>query len=426
MHIKREHYLSEIVDRMHNGMIKVITGIRRCGKTYLLFDIFVPYLQAMGVKDECIVEVALDDERNAALRDPDALLAYLDTATSNAQAQYYVLIDEIQFAISDEEFRSRKPPRIYGVLNGLLKRKNIDVYVTGSNSRLLSTDVLTEFRGRGDEINVRPFSFAEFMQGFEGDMYQGLAEYMMYGGMPLVLTRKTDAQKARYLEGLFTETYLKDVIDRNGIRKTRELEDLVDVLASNIGCLTSVNKLESTFQTKLKSAISYNTIVSYIEELKEAFLIEEVKRYDVKGRKYIGSLSKYYYEDLGLRNARLGFRQAENTHMMENVIYNELRMRGFNVDVGMVEVRNREQEDKDRHWLEADFVANLGSERYYIQSAYALPTEEKEDQEKASLRNISDSFKKIVVVHDVVKPSRDESGIVTMSIYDFLTNPDAL
>lgn len=426
MHIKRELYLSEIVDRMHNGMIKVITGIRRCGKTYLLFDIFAPYLRETGVKDDCIIEVALDDERNAALRDPDALLEYLDEAIPSTKTQYYVLLDEVQFAISDEEFRSRKSPRIYGVLNGLLRRKNVDVYVTGSNSRLLSTDVLTEFRGRGDEINVRPFSFAEFMQGFEGDMYQGFAEYMLYGGMPLVLSRKTDAQKARYLEGLFSETYLKDVINRNGIRKTKELEDLVDVLASNIGCLTSVNKLENTFKSKLKSTISYNTIASYIEELKEAFLIEEAKRYDVKGRKYIGSLSKYYYEDLGLRNARLGFRQAENTYMMENVIYNELRMRGFSVDVGVVVVRNGGQGGKDRQQLEADFVASLGSERYYIQSAYALPTEEKESQEKASLRNINDSFKKIVVVHDVVKPSRDESGIVTISIYDFLTNPNAL
>lgn len=426
MHIKRDLYLSEIVNRMHNGMVKVITGIRRCGKTYLLFDIFAAYLRETGVKDEHIIEIALDDERHAALRDPEALLAYIDASTTDRKARYYLLLDEIQFAISDEEFRSKRPPRIYGVLNGLLRRKNVDVYVTGSNSRLLSTDVLTEFRGRGDEVNVRPFSFAEFMEGFDGDMYQGLAEYMVYGGMPLVLTRKTDAQKARYLKSLFTETYLKDIIGRNGIRKTRELEDLVDVLASNIGCLTSASKLESTFKTKLKSSISYNTIVSYIDELKEAFLIEEAKRYDVKGRKYIGSPAKYYYEDIGLRNARLGFRQTEGMHIMENIIYNELRMRGFSVDVGVVETRGGKQGGKDRNQLEADFVANLGSERYYVQSAYSISSREKEEQEKASLRNINDSFKKIVVVHDVVRPTRDESGIVTMSIYDFLTNPDAL
>lgn len=426
MHIKRELYLEEIVDRMHNGMVKVITGIRRCGKTYLLFDIFAPYLCETGVKEENIIKIALDDERNASLRDPEALLSYIDAKTPDAKAQYYILMDEIQYAISDAEFRERKTPRIYGVLNSLMRRKNMDVYVTGSNSRLLSTDVLTEFRGRGDEINIRPFSFSEFMQGFDGDMYQGFAEYMLYGGMPLVLTRKTDAQKARYLEGLFAETYLKDIINRNGIKKTRELEDLIDVLASNIGCLTSASKLEKTFKTKLHSSISYNTIVTYIEELKEAFLIEEARRYDVKGRKYIGSQFKYYYEDMGLRNARLGFRQVEGTHLMENIIYNELRMRGFAVDVGIVEVRSSEKGSKDRIQLEADFVANLGNIRYYIQSAYSISSEEKERQEKASLRGINDSFKKIIVVHDVIKPTRDESGIVTMSIYDFLTNPDAL
>lgn len=426
MHIKRELYLGEIVDRMHNGMVKVITGIRRCGKTYLLFDIFAPYLCEMGIKEENIIKIALDDERNASLRDPETLLSYIDEKTPDAKAQYYILMDEIQYAISDAEFRERKAPRIYGVLNGLMRRKNIDVYVTGSNSRLLSTDVLTEFRGRGDEINVRPFSFSEFMQGFDGDMYQGFAEYMLYGGMPLILTRKTDAQKARYLEGLFAETYLKDIINRNGIKKTRELEDLVDVLASNIGCLTSASKLEKTFKTKLRSSISYNTIVAYIEELKEAFLIEEARRYDIKGRKYIGSQSKYYFEDTGLRNARLGFRQVENTHLMENVIFNELRMRGFAVDVGIVEMRSSEKGFKDRVKLEADFVANLGNTRYYIQSAYSISSEEKEKQEKASLCGINDSFKKIIIVHDVIKPTRDESGIVTMSIYDFLTNPDAL
>lgn len=426
MHIKREAYLGEIVDRMHNGMIKVITGIRRCGKTYLLFEIFTRYLREQGISNGQIIEVALDNEENASLRDPSNLSAFLNSKLENPKQQYYVLLDEIQFAITDEEFRSKKPPRIYGVLNGLLRKSNVDVYVTGSNSRLLSTDVLTEFRGRGDEINVRPLSFKEFMEGFQGDMYQGLAEYMVFGGMPHLLTLKTDAQKSRYLERLFTETYLNDVIDRNGIKKTKELEDLIDVIASNIGCLTSVSKIESTFKSVLKSNISYNTIAAYIDDLKETFLIEEAKRYDIKGRKYIGGQSKYYYEDIGLRNARLGFRQIENTHIMENILFNELRMRGFTVDVGVVEVRLSENGSQQRQQLEADFVANLGSERFYIQSAYSIPSKEKEEQESASLRNIGDSFKKIIVVHDIVKPTRDESGIVTMNIYDFLTRDDAL
>ncbi len=426
MHIKRETYLAELVDRMHNGMIKVITGIRRCGKTYLLFEIFDKCLHETGVRDEQIVKVALDDERNAALRDPSALADYLDAELAKAKGQRYVLLDEIQYAISNEELRSKKPPCIYGVLNGLLRRSGVDAYVTGSNSRMLSTDVMTEFRGRGDEVNVRPLSFREFMEGYEGDMYQGLAEYMTYGGMPLLLSMKTDAQKARYLEHLFSETYLKDMVERNGIRKTRELDELVDVIASNIGCLTSMGKIEATFKSRLRSDISYNTISSYLENMKEAFLIEEAKRYDVKGRKYIGGSAKYYFEDVGLRNARLGFRQVEPTHIMENVIFNELRIRGFSVDVGVVDVRVSGRGESQRRRLEADFVANLGSNRYYIQSAYSIPSQQKEDQEKESLRSIGDSFKKIVVVHDIVKPMRDESGITTMSIYDFLTNPDSL
>ncbi len=426
MHIKREQYLGEIVDRIHNGMIKVITGIRRCGKTYLLFNVFGAYLRETGIAEEQLVEVALDDIKNTALRDPDALAAYLDSKMPNAHLQYYVLLDEMQYAISDEEFRSHKPPRIYDVLNGLLHKGNADVYVTGSNSRLLSSDVLTEFRGRGDEVRIHPFSFAEFMEGYAGDMYQGFAEYMVFGGMPLTLSMKTDAQKSRYLSGLFEETYLKDIIARNKLRKTQELEQLVDVLASGIGCLTSPSKIEATFHSSLRSDISYNTINAYIGYLREAFLLEEAKRYDIKGRKYIGGQQKYYFEDVGLRNARLGFRQVEQTHLMENVIYNELRIRGFSVDVGVIETRTEQEGRTERRQLEADFVANLGSTRYYIQSAYIIPDAQKENQEKDSLRRIGDSFKKIVVVHDIVRPSRDEQGITTMSIYDFLTNPDSL
>ena len=427
MEIRRDLYLDSLVNRMHNGMIKVITGIRRCGKTYLLFDIFGEYLRDnLGVDDDHIIEVALDVEDNAHLRDPSVLNDYLKSRVGDRKSQYYVMLDEVQYAIADSELRGEEPPRLYGVLNGLLRMRNVDVYVTGSNSKLLSSDVMTQFRGRGDEVRVRPLSFSEFMQGFKGDKYDGWAEYVMFGGMPLILSMHTDEQKSRYLERLFTETYLKDVIARNKIAKTQELEDLVDVLATSIGALTNPPKIEATFKSILKSSISANTIASYIGYLEESFLVEEARRYDVKGRKYIGSPKKYYFEDMGLRNARLSFRQVEETHIMENVIYNELRARGFSVDVGSVEKRGRENGKSVRRQLEVDFVANLGSRRYYIQPALHLPDLEKERQEKASLLEVADSFKKIVLVRDVVKPSYDEHGIITMSVYDFLLNRDSL
>jgi predicted AAA+ superfamily ATPase len=427
MEIRRDIYLEKLVNRMHNGMVKVITGIRRCGKTYLLFNLFGDYLRNEGGVDEAhIIEIALDDEENTKLRDVSALNAHLKSMIVNKREQYYVLLDEVQYAISDEELKSGEPPRLYGVLNGLLRMHNVDVYVTGSNSKLLSSDVMTQFRGRGDEVRVHPLSFAEFMQGFDGDKYEGWAEYVMYGGMPLVLSMRTDEQKARYLERLFSETYLKDVIARNRIAKTQELEQLVDVLASSIGALTNPPKIEATFKSVLKSKISTNTISSYIGCLEESFLIEEAQRYDVKGRKYIGSPKKYYFEDMGLRNARLSFRQVEQTHIMENVIYNELRSRGFSVDVGSVEKARREQDKVVRKQLEVDFVANLGSRRYYIQSALHLPDQEKERQEKASLMEIPDSFKKIVLVRDVIRPAYDEHGILTMSVYDFLLDHNSL
>lgn len=427
MEIRRDIYLEKLVNRMHNGMVKVITGIRRCGKTYLLFNLFGDYLRNEGGVDEAhIIEIALDDEENAKLRDVSALNAHLKSMIVNKREQYYVLLDEVQYAISDEELKSGEPPRLYGVLNGLLRMHNVDVYVTVSNSKLLSSDVMTQFRGRGDEVRVHPLSFAEFMQGFDGDKYEGWAEYVMYGGMPLVLSMRTDEQKARYLERLFSETYLKDVIARNRIAKTQELEQLVDVLASSIGALTNPPKIEATFKSVLKSKISTNTISSYIGCLEESFLIEEAQRYDVKGRKYIGSPKKYYFEDMGLRNARISFRQVEQTHIMENVIYNELRSRGFSVDVGSVEKARREQDKVVRKQLEVDFVANLGSRRYYIQSALHLPDQEKERQEKASLMEIPDSFKKIVLVRDVIRPAYDEHGILTMSVYDFLLDHNSL
>ena len=427
MEIKRDRYLNRLIDRMHNGMVKVVTGIRRCGKTYLLFELFGDYLRSEGVEDDHIIEVALDDEENAALRDPSALSAHIRSRIVNKHEQYYVFLDEVQYAISREELKNPDaPPRLYGVLNGLLRMRNVDVYVTGSNSKLLSSDVMTEFRGRGDEVRVRPLSFSEFMQAFDGDRYQGWAEYTVYGGMPLAVSMRTSEQKASYLERLFEETYLKDVVDRHGVRRHGELDDLVNVLASSIGTLTNPSKLENTFRSVLHSKISANTISSYIGYLEDAFVIEGARRYDVKGRSYIGSPLKYYFEDMGLRNARLGFRQVEESHIMENVVYNELRARGYSVDVGVVEKRAREAGKDVRKQLEVDFVANRGSDRVYVQSAMEMRTPEKAAQEKASLLGINDSFKKVVLVRDVVRPLRDERGVVTMSVFDFLLDESAL
>jgi predicted AAA+ superfamily ATPase len=412
---------------MHNGMAKVVTGVRRSGKTYLLFDLFGDYLRSSGIDDHHIIELALDDEENAEYREPAALSKHLRSLIVDKNDRYYVLLDEVQYAISADELKNtNQPPRLYGVLNGLLRLRNVDVYVTGSNSRMLSTDVMTQFRGRGDEVRIHPLSFAEFMQGFDGDIYQGWSEYSMFGGMPLILSMRSDEQKVRYLENLFAETYLKDIVTRNGLTKTQELEDLLDVLASNIGALTNPTKLEATFDSILHSKISANTIGSYLGHLEDAFLIEEAKRYNVKGRKHIGSPKKYYFEDIGLRNARLGFRQVEQTHIMENIVYNELRRRGYSVDVGVIEKRGKIDGRDFRKSLEVDFVATLGSKRFYLQSVYQIPDNDKAAEEKASLQEINDSFKKIVLVHEVIKPSQDNDGILTMGIYDFLLNENSL
>ena len=427
MEIKRDKYLNDLVVRMGNGAIKVVTGIRRCGKTYLVFNLFARHLRESGVDGEHIIGLALDDEANAMYRDPAELYRYVLERVGDDAGIYYVLLDEVQYAISDEELRNNdEPPRLYGVLNGLLRRSNVDVFVTGSNSKLLSKDVMTEFRGRGDEVRVMPLSFAEFMQAFEGDRYEGWAEYAMYGGMPFLTTMRTDEQKMRYLSSLFGEVYLKDVVARNRISKTRELDDLVDVLASSIGSLTNPSKIEATFKTVLHSGLDADTVKRFIGYLEESFLVDEAVRYDVKGRRYIGTPKKYYFEDVGLRNARLGFRQVEETHIMENVIYNELRARGFSVDVGEVEKRVQVNGKEERRRCEVDFVANMGYRRYYIQSALALPDEEKAAQEKAPLKAIDDSFRKVVVVKDVMKPYMDRDGILTMGLYDFLLDPDSL
>lgn len=427
MEIRRDKYLNDLVVRKGNGMIKVVTGIRRCGKTYLVFDLFVRHLIESGVPEDHIIALALDDRANVRYRDVDALYDYLMERIGNDQGVYYVLLDEIQYAITVKELRSKdEPPALYGVLNGLLHRRNVDVYVTGSNSKLLSTDVMTEFRGRGDEVRIHPLTFAEFMQAFDGDRQAGWAEYVMYGGLPLTLSTHTPEQKASYLTGLFEEVYLSDVIERNHLTKSQELESLLDVLASSIGSLTNPSKIEATFRSELHSRLDADTVKRYIGHLGEAFLVSEATRYDVKGRKYIGTPKKYYFEDMGLRNARLGFRQIEESHIMENIIYNELRARGFSVDVGVVDRRMKNNGHDERRRYEVDFVANLGYRRYYIQSALQLDTPEKAAQEKRSLSLIEDSFRKIVVVNRVMRPYMDDDGILTMGLFDFLLNPNSL
>lgn len=415
MDIKRDKYLNDLINRMHNGMIKVVTGIRRCGKSYLLFHIFKNYLLEQGVPVSHIITIELDQRKNKKYRDPDVILDYVESLIEDEE-QYYIMLDEVQMLQEFEE-----------VLNSMLHIRNADIYVTGSNSRFLSKDVITEFRGRGDEIHIYPLTFKEFMGAYDGDMYRGWAEYVVYGGLPLTVTMKTEEQKINYLTNLFKETYLKDIIERHHIEKTQELEDLINILASAIGSLTNPPKIEATFKSTIQSTISLNTIRQYIEHLEDAFIINKANRYNVKGRKYIGTPLKYYFEDVGLRNARLGFRQIEETHLMENVIYNELRSRGYSVDVGVVEKRGTNKDGKEyKNQLEIDFVANLGSKRYYIQSAFSMPTEEKRIQEKASLINVNDSFKKIIVVKDVMNIIRDEYGITTMSIYDFLLKENSL
>ena len=415
MDIKRDKYLNDLINRMHNGMIKVVTGIRRCGKSYLLFNIFKNYLLEHGVAASHIITIELDQRKNKKYRDPDTILDYIESLIEDDE-QYYIMLDEVQMLQEFEE-----------ALNSLLHIRNADIYVTGSNSKFLSKDVITEFRGRGDEIHIYPLTFKEFMEAYDGDMYRGWAEYVVYGGLPLTVTMKTEEQKISYLTNLFKETYLKDIIERHHIEKTQELEDLVNILASAIGSLTNPPKIEATFKSAIQSTISLNTIRQYIEHLEDAFIINKANRYNVKGRKYIGTPLKYYFEDVGLRNARLGFRQVEETHLMENIIYNELRSRGYTVDVGVVEKRGTDENGKEyKNQLEIDFVANLGSKRYYIQSAFSMPTEEKRIQEKASLVNVNDSFKKIIVVKDVINVTRDEDGITTMSIYDFLLKENSL
>ncbi len=425
--IKRDLYLNKLIRKKNNGSIKIITGLRRSGKSYLLNNLYYDYLLNEGIKKEQIIKLALDDDRNREYRNPDKLSEYLYSKITNETDKFYFLLDEVQFAISDEEIKSNEPIRLYGILNGLLRLKNVDVYITGSNSKFLSSDIATEFRGRGDVIHVNPLSFAEFYSAYKGgDKYDAWDEYSTYGGMPMLLSLETDEEKSEYLNNLFKNTYIKDIIERNNLRGDVTIDTLVDVLASSIGSLNNPTKIAKTFASNGIKAVD-KTISTYVDYLLDAFLIRKATRYDIKGRKYINSPFKYYFSDIGLRNARLNFRQQEQTHIMENIIYNELVMRGFNVDVGVIEhvVRDEEGKRTTKH-LEVDFVCNQGNHRYYIQSAFSIPDTEKLKQEQASLDRIDDSFKKIIITQDRTKLWRNEKGYIIMNILDFLLKENSL
>lgn len=415
MEIKRDIYLNQLIECRHNNMIKIVTGVRRCGKSYLLFNLYADWLRNQGVDDNHIIMVDLENRRNKELRDPDILLAYIDSQMTDSE-QYYILIDEIQLV---DEFED--------VLNSYLKVRNADVYVTGSNAKFLSKDIDTRFRGRGEEIKIYPLTFKEFMSVSEQTIELSFEEYMTFGGLPQVLEYSTPNRKAAYLKALFSKTYLTDIIERYKIKNDEELEMLLDFISSSIGSLTNPTKLANTFVSANKKGVTDKTIKQYLEYLCDAFLIEKTQRYDVKGKGYIGTPYKFYFTDLGLRNVRLNFRQLEKSHMMENVIYNELLVRGFNVDVGVVPVTIRDAEGKQKKIsYEIDFVANRGNQRYYIQSAYRMESEEKVNQERNSFRNVDDSFKKIIIVGHPILVERDNQGVTTMSIYDFLLKENSL
>ena len=413
--IKRDFYLNQIIDRKHNGLIKIISGIRRCGKSFLLFELFKQHLLDNGVNEAHIITTALDGYKQEQFRNPDVYYEYI-TSQIKDEDMYYILLDEVQLM---DKFES--------VLNGLMRIKNLDIYVTGSNSKFLSSDVVTEFRGRGDEIKVYPLSFSEFYSTKETDFETAWNEYLTFGGMPLILSYNKTEDKVKYLQNLFKETYLKDIIERNKIKNTEELEELFKIVASGIGCLTNPKRLENSFQSLKQVNLSAPAIKQYLDYLENAFIINKVIRYDIKGKKYINTPYKYYFTDTGLRNACLSFRQNEETHLMENVIYNELHRRGFSIDVGNVEIIDKASDNTYvRKNTEVDFVANLGSRRYYIQSALEMPTEEKKAQEEKSLLGIKDAFKKIVIVKNSVIPYQDENGITIIGLKDFLLNSNSL
>lgn len=415
MEIKRDHYLNKLISKKHNGLIKVITGMRRCGKSYLLFTIFKNHLLETGVQEDHIIDMAFDSYENKKYRDPDVLYPYVKGKIADG-GMYYVLLDEVQLL---GEFES--------VLNGFMRMPNVDVYVTGSNAKFLSKDIITEFRGRGDEVYMCPLSFREFMSVYEGNKYDGWNAYVLYGGLPLTVLLPNAEQKIEFLKRLFEETYINDIVGRHNIRNKDEFEELINILSSSIGSLTNPKKLADTFQTKKNKKISTNTVKNYLDYLCDAFVVSRATRYDIKGKKYIDSPQKYYFCDIGLRNARINFRQIEENHTMENIIYNELLSRDFNVDVGLVPISGKDSAGKSvRKQLEVDFVCNKGSKRYYIQSAFSIPDEVKMQQEANSLQRIDDSFKKIIVVKDAPAPWYTEKGILVIGIYDFLLNADSL
>ena len=415
MEIRRDIYLNKLISKKHNGLIKVVTGMRRCGKSYLLFNLFKEYLVNEGVNENHIIEIAFDSFENRKYRDPEVLFPYLMEKIADNE-MYYVLLDEVQML---DDFES--------VLNSLGRKKNVDVYVTGSNAKFLSKDIITEFRGRGDEVHMYPLTYSEFMSVYDGDKQEGWRDYVLFGGIPLVLGFETADQKSDFLKSLFEETYISDITGRNNIRNKAELEELLNILSSAIGSLTNPSKLSATFKSVKNKSISKDTIIKYIDYLKDSFIIDSAIRYDIKGKKYINTPSKYYFTDLGLRNARLNFRQVEETHAMENIIFNELKVRGYNVDIGVVVMNEVDKNGKKiRKQLEVDFVCNKGSKRFYIQSAYALPDKEKMEQEQRSLVNTGDGFKKIIITKDAVAPLYNDEGILVMSVFDFLLNPDSM
>ena len=414
MEIKRDYYLNKLIEAKEDGLIKVVTGIRRCGKSYLLNNLFYQHLLDTGVTDDHIIKVALDDTDNEELLNPKNLSKYIKDKIIDNNT-YYVILDEIQLV---ENFE--------GVLNGLLRILNIDIYVTGSNSKFLSSDIITEFRGRGEDIKVYPLSYYEFMSVYEGDKLDGWVEYITYGGLPLVVSMKTDERKANYLKEQQNNVYINDVIERNNIKNDTELVTLVEIISSSIGSLSNPKKLSDTFKSVAGINIDPKTISLYLKYLEEAFLIEKDSRYDVKGKKYMSTPYKFYFTDLGLRNSFINFRQHEETHIMENVIYLELKRRGFSVDVGVVELKERKENEITYKQLEVDFIANKGNNKIYIQSAYAMQADEKIDQEERPLLKIGDNFKKIIIVKDYIKRTRNENGIITMSIFDFLLDPNSL
>lgn len=427
MEIKRDRYLNRLISKKNNGLIKVITGIRRSGKSYLLFNLYYDYLISTGVAEDNIITIPLDDVDYEEHCEPHILYDYIKSRIIDKSQQYYVFIDEAQYAITKDEMKDADTPiRLYGVLNSLLRRKNVDIYVTGSNSKFLSSDIMTEFRGRGDEIHVSPLAFSEFYPASGKDKADAWLEYLYYGGLPHILSEPDDEAKTKYLERLNKEIYLRDLGERYDLRDENGMESLMKVIASTVGSLSNAQKISDTFKSSGDKSISMPTISRYLKYLQESFLIQKAERYDIKGRKYISTPAKYYYTDLGLRNALLNFRQFEETHLMENAIYNELVYRGYSVDVGVVEIRTSDNGKMLKKQLEVDFVVNQASKRFYIQSAFALPNQEKIEQEQASLIKIQDSFKKIIIVGGNSPVWRNESGITFMGIYDFLLNENSL